>query len=86
MVAIKAKQVEELLQNSADTDELNSEVPALSRIDGNKVNVFQLDLDGSIHRLETKENIPSDNNYLNIRMMDVNSKYSHLIEIQCRYE
>lgn len=87
MVAIKAKQVESLLNNNEeDMEELNNVVAPKSRVDGSRVDVYQLALDGCIKRLETVEGIPSDNNFLNQRMMDANIKYSSLIEIQSRYE
>lgn len=86
MVAIKAKQIECILKEPEDVTELDDIVAPKARIDGTRVDVYQLDLDGSIKRLETVEGIPSDSNFLNQRMMDANIKYAQLLEIQSRYE
>lgn len=86
MLAIKAKQVEHTVQNEGDMNELDAIVPRQSRIEGSDVAVFQLALDGTISQLQSYDNIPSDDNYLNRLMMQVNSKYSSLVEIQSRYE
>ena len=86
MLAIKAKQVENVVKNEDDMKELDAIVPRQSRIGGNDVSVFQLSLDGTISLLSSYNDIPSDDNYLNLLMMQVNSKYSSLVEIQSRYE
>lgn len=86
MIAIKAKQIEAILKDPEDLTELDSIVAKGARIDSSRVDVYQLELDGSIKRLETVEGIPSDNNFLNQRMMDVNIKYAQLLELQSRYE
>lgn len=86
MLAIKAKQVENVVKNEDDMNELDAIVPKQSRIGGNDVAVFQLSLDGTISLLASYDDMPSDDNYLNQLMMQVNSKYSSLVEIQSRYE
>ena len=86
MLAIKAKQVEQLVANDMDEKDLEAIVPKYARIDGSSVVVYQLDTEGKIHRLPSYEDMPSDENYLNLSMMETNTKYSNLIEIQSRYE
>lgn len=86
MLAIKAKQVEKSIKNEDDMNKLNIIVPMQSHIEGSDVSVFQLSLDGTINLLQSYDSIPSDDNYLNQLMMQVNSKYSSLVEIQSRYE
>ena len=86
MLAIKAKEVAKEIVEMSDFDELDAVVPYMSQIDGQRVTVYQLDLDRTIHQLDRYENVPSDENYLNQHMMDINRKYSSLLEIQSRYE
>ena len=86
MLAIKAKEVAKVIVEMSDFNELDAIVPCISQIDGQRVTVYQLDLDGTIHQLDRYENMPSDENYLNQHMMDINRKYSSLLEIQSRYE
>lgn len=86
MLAIKAQQIESFTTHIEDKQKLDSIVPPLSRIAGNDVVVYQLTLDGTIHILPTYDDMPSDENLLNLLLQQVNTKYSDLIEIQSRYE
>lgn len=86
MLAIKAYQVNEQVTEDSDREQLNAIVPKESMIDGNLVSVYQLDLDGNIAELPKIDNLPSDDNYLNHILMEANSKFSSLVEIQMQYE
>lgn len=86
MLAIKANEVAKVIEDVAEYNELEKIAPSFSHIDGQRVTVYQLDLDGTINQLEKYENMPSDENYLNQHMMDINRKYTSLLEIQSRYE
>ena len=44
-----------------------------------------MDLDGTIKMLPSYENMPSDNNLLNTSLVDVNVKFSNLVEIEMTY-
>lgn len=86
MMAIKAYQVNPQITEDSDREQLYSIVPKESMIDGNVVSVYQLDLDGNITELPKIDNLPSDDNYLNQILMEANSKFSSLVEIQLQYE
>ncbi len=86
MLAIKAKQVEKVVKEDNDIKELEDIVPIKARIEGKNVTVYQLTLDGTIKKLPTYEDMPSDENFLNQNMRKVNLKYSNLLEIQSLYE
>jgi len=86
MMAIKAHQVAQSITDAQCQDDLNRIVPIESMIDGNNVTIYQLDLDGNISELPKIDNLPSDNNYLNSILMDINSKFASLVEIQMQYE
>lgn len=85
-LAIKAYDVSKLELKKEDRQRLCDIVPEQSHIDGAKVSVFQLDLDGHITELQKYDNMPSDENKLNQFMMDANTKFSHMIDIQSSYE
>lgn len=86
MLAIKANEVAKVITETKDLEVLKSIVPEISYIDGRKVTVYQLTLDGTIKQLETYENMPSDANFLNQHMMEINTRYSTLVELQSLYE
>lgn len=86
MLAIKANEVAKVITDDKDLEALQLIVPQTSYIEGEKVTVYQLSLDGTIKQLETYENMPSDANYLNQHMMEINNRYSSLVELQSLYE
>lgn len=86
MLAIKAYQVYQQVQDEDGREELNTIVPKESMIDGNLVTVYQLDLEGNIAELPKIDSLPSDVNYLNQSLMETNIKYSSLVRIQQQYE
>lgn len=86
ILAIKAKQIEKMVTDEDDIRVLNGLVPVNSRIQGNEVSVYQLNLEGEIVELDKYEGMPSDDNLLNQFMMQTNILYSNLLEIQSHYE
>lgn len=86
MLTIKANEVAKVVTEPRDLNALHLIVPETSYIEGNQVTVYQLTLDGIIKQLETYENMPSDANYLNQHMMEINNRYSSLVELQSLYE
>lgn len=86
MLAIKGFQVSQVITDEEGKEELNAIVPVDSVIDGDDVTIYQLDLEGNINELTKIENMPSDDNYLNQILMEVNTKFSSLVELQMQYE
>lgn len=86
MLAIKAFQVAQIATDAKDRQTIDTIVPSESAIDGEKVSIYQIDLEGNICQLPKYEDIPTDDNYLNTILMNTNTKYSDLVEIQIRYE
>lgn len=86
MLAIKAFQVAQIATDAKDRQTIDTIVPSGSAIDGEKVSIYQIDLEGNICQLPKYEDIPTDDNYLNTILMNTNTKYSDLVEIQIRYE
>lgn len=71
--------------NAAGKENVNSIIPKEAWIDGRDVAVYQMDLDGTVKMLPSYENMPSDNNLLNTSLIDVNVKFSNLVEIEMTY-
>ena len=71
--------------NEEGMENLCSIVPREAWIDGRSVAVYQMNLDGTIKLLPQYENMPSDNNVLNMSLADVNVKFSNLVETEMIY-
>jgi predicted ATPase len=61
---------------------LNTIVPIESSVNPLTVNIYQLNDDGIVKRLEDYNGIPSDENYLNEFLADFNDDFVKLIEIE----
>jgi len=61
--------------------ELENIVPKSSRLEGNKVCVYQI-RNGKITALEKYENMPSDDNFLNKELSETNDLFGQLLEIE----
>ena len=81
-LAIKAKQVYDVLKNEESKQKLSAIVPTQSMIDGNSLTIYELTLDGKIKLLEPYNNMPSDENMLNSILEDTNRKYSEILDIR----
>lgn len=78
-LAAKAK---ELLDKGIPADKIENIVPLKSVIDGKKVVIYETQKDGSIKKLESFENLPSDANLLNKAMAQGNELFSDLIDLE----
>lgn len=81
-LAIKAKQVYDVLKNEESKQKLSAIVPTQSMIDGNSLTIYELTLDGKIKLLEPYNNMPSDENMLNSILEDTNRRYSEILDIR----
>ncbi len=81
-LAIKAKQVYDVLKNEENKQKLSAIVPTQSMIDGNSLTIYELTLDGKIKLLEPYNNMPSDENMLNSILEDTNRRYSEILDIR----
>ncbi|MCR5569510.1 MAG: ATP-binding protein [Paludibacteraceae bacterium] len=81
-LAIKAKQVYDVLKNEKNKQKLSAIVPTQSMIDGNSLTIYELTLDGKIKLLEPYNNMPSDENMLNSILEDTNRRYSEILDIR----
>lgn len=88
-LAIKAASIYELLgasalnNNNAIGKKLYNVIPANSVINQNDWVIYELsETDGTITRLENCYGLPSDENYLNNKMGEVNEIFAQLLEIQ----
>ncbi|MCF8309626.1 MAG: AAA family ATPase, partial [Bacteroidales bacterium] len=80
---LKAK----LSEDDKLNNELNEIYPLESSINPDNIAVYELDeKDGTIKKLEDYKGLPSDENYLNNKLEDVNDTYVKLLEFEdkCR--
>jgi predicted ATPase len=86
-IAIQGKYLEALINKSAKREKLLPElykiIPEEALIAAGDVVIYQLnEEDGSIHKLDAVDGIPSDKNYLNDRLADGNNVFDVLLEIE----
>lgn len=90
-IAIQANYVEDRITTSTSAEnvkkmlleKLYATIPKEAQVTADDVAVYELDEeDGSIEKLETYEGIPSDNNYLNRILMEGNTIFDTLLEIE----
>lgn len=81
-LAVKAKQVYDILKSEEIKVKLSQLVPVESMIDGNSLSIYQLSLDGDIKLLEPYNEMPSDENMLNDMLDYTNRKFSLILDIR----
>jgi hypothetical protein len=91
ILAVKAAQLFDLTPKDEETKEaikhdVTKIVPIASCIGSDRVAVYEITNDGSINALDTVYGMPSDDNYLNNLLEEVNTLYSELQEIEEKYE
>jgi hypothetical protein len=62
--------------------EISKIVPVKSRIDADKVSIYEIDDSGAVNILSNYNGIPSDDNYLNNLLAEANDFYAGLQEIE----
>ncbi|MDR0790670.1 MAG: ATP-binding protein [Bacteroidales bacterium] len=77
-LAIKAAE----LKATELSTELNDIVPLESCVSSEKVAIYQINDKGQVSLLEEEYNLPSDNNYLNDNLGDINDLFDKLLDIE----
>ena len=72
----------ELLKRKVPTERVEKIVPTESAVDGSKIFIYEMQKNGSIKKLESYENLPSDENLLNKAMAAGNEYFSALIDLE----
>ena len=75
----------ELKNKSIPKEKINKLVPFASVVSGNKISVYETQEDGSVIKLKTYDNLPSDNNMLNNALDKSNEIFAQLIELEEEY-
>lgn len=81
-LAIKAKQVYDVLKEEKNKKRLSEIVPEYSMIDGDTLTIYEIGLDGAIKLLEPYNDMPSDGNMLNSVLENTNIKFSQILDIR----
>ncbi len=75
----------ELLRKNVPADKISKIVPENSAVDGEKIIIYETNENGSITKLSSYENLPSDENLLNKAMAEGNEKFADLLELEQEY-
>ena len=75
----------ELKNKSIPKEKINKLVPFESVVSGNKISVYETQENGSVIKLKTYDNLPSDNNMLNNALDNSNEIFAQLIELEDEY-
>jgi predicted ATPase len=85
-LAIKAEEVKSKIESTINSvaafSKVGEIVPLNSTLTSNKVNIYQLQNDGSINELGKYRGLPSDDNYLNQYLAEFNDSFVELLEIE----
>lgn len=81
-LAIKACNIGKRQMNNEQKSRLVSIVPEKAWTDGQQVALYEINEDGRIERLETYDDMPSDNNFLNKYLEETNVLFSYLLELE----
>lgn len=86
-LAVKAMELYIKANKNEVRAQINNIVPQKSAISHNDLVIYELEeTDGSIHKLDTYNGIPSSKNYLNSELSEKNELYAQLLDIEdlCR--
>ena len=75
----------ELLEKGVPSDRIEKIVPVKSAVPGEKISIYETKEDGSIVLLKPYENLPSDENLLNIALADGNERFSQLLDLEVAF-
>ncbi|CDN30837.1 hypothetical protein BN938_0732 [Mucinivorans hirudinis] len=81
-IAAKAYQVHRSESGRRHENEIEKIVPIETLVDNDKINIYQIDNDGSIQLLQKYDGVPTDSNYLNEILGDSNNIFARLLEIE----
>ena len=71
-----------LLEKGVPKERIEKIVPVNSTVDGEKLVVYETQRNGSIKKLDTYDNLPSDENLLNMAMAQGNELFADLIDLE----
>ena len=80
-LAIKAQHLLSLI-NEKQKETLDGIVPISACIDGKEVGVFELTEDGRISELAKYDEMPSDENLLNVHLDECNELFNQLLDLE----
>lgn len=72
----------ELLKKGVSDDKIDSIIPSVAAVPGNKIVIYENGEDGVLKRLQHFDNLPSDNNLLNNALNESNEIFASLIELE----
>ena len=75
----------ELLTKGVPAEEIAKIIPVASAVAGEKISIYETKADGTIQLLEPYENLPSDENELNILLNDSNETFSKLLDLEAEF-
>jgi len=85
-LAVKANSVLQKIKPTTKSEELENLlgkiVPTLACLDPNDTIIFELDDKGNITILENYKGLPSDQNYLNVKLEETNELFTKLLEVE----
>lgn len=83
---VKAAEVYENKRSIACKEKTTSIIPKTAFIESNNLIIYQLNGDGKISLLPSYKGLPSDENYLNIKLSETNDLFNQLLEIESECE
>ena len=87
-LCIKAQQLKTLLSQLPEQEQviqkakLEEIVPLEAALNLEQLSLYQLNTDGSIENIQSSRGLPSEDNDLNIAMMELNDLFTELLELQ----
>lgn len=82
-LAVKAEMLKEQIKETKLKEKLSTIVPLSATVKPADVSIYQLNEEqGTIEKLESYDDIPSDENYLNEKLGESNEHFAQLLEIQ----
>ena len=75
----------ELLTKGVSAEKIAKIIPVASAVAGEKISIYETKADGTIQLLEPYENLPSDENELNILLNDSNETFSKLLDLEAEF-
>lgn len=81
-LAVKAGAVLKKGQGKNIEAEIEKVVPVASCLDAEQLSIYEIRDDGCVVQLPNYNGLPSDENYLNVSLMDSNERFNQLLEIE----
>lgn len=81
-LAVKANNLKGIVKNDVLRNKLYGIVPMNSLVNSEDIVIYELDDFGNILKLDDYKGLPSDDNYLNIKLEETNELFTNLLEIE----